>query len=213
MNTALDNYCERLNSGFWAEPINALTNLAFLLAAYLLYRQLRVEPDRSALALTALIGAIGVGSFLFHTFATRWAALADVVPITLLMVAAVALGLQRRFGLSRQAGALGAVAFLLSGLIVGFTPLATLLPGGSVAYLPALLTLGLFGALLGRRRDPFARFFLLATLVFAVSLSLRTLDMPLCGAIPIGTHFIWHMLNAVTLYLVVRGLMRTSTTR
>ena len=26
-------YCERLGSGLWAEPINALSNISFLLAA------------------------------------------------------------------------------------------------------------------------------------------------------------------------------------
>jgi len=208
MNATIDIYCERLDASFWAEPINALTNLAFLLAAYLLYRQLYGQTDRAALLLTALIAAIGIGSFLFHTFATRWAALADVLPITLFMVSAVVIGLQRCFGLPMQLSAFGAVAFLLSGLVIGFSPLPSLLPGGSASYLPALLTLGLFGALLARRGDPFARFFVLAALVFAVSLTLRTLDMPLCGAIPFGTHLFWRLLNAVTLYLVVRGLMR-----
>lgn len=31
--------------------------------------------------LIALAGSIGIGSFLFHTIATRWAELADTVPI------------------------------------------------------------------------------------------------------------------------------------
>ena len=31
----IDAYCERLGPGFWAEPLNAWTNLAFLLAALL----------------------------------------------------------------------------------------------------------------------------------------------------------------------------------
>ena len=29
----IDAYCERLDAGFWAEPLNAATNLAFILAA------------------------------------------------------------------------------------------------------------------------------------------------------------------------------------
>jgi len=29
----IDLYCERLGPGLWAEPLNALTNLAFLLTA------------------------------------------------------------------------------------------------------------------------------------------------------------------------------------
>ena len=38
--------------------------------------------------------------------------------------------------------------------------------------------------------------------VFAVSLTARTLDRPLCTDIPIGTHFVWHILNAVVLFTV-----------
>ena len=41
-----------------------------------------------------------------------------------------------------------------------------------------------------------------------VSLTLRTLDEPLCGAWPIGTHFLWHLLNAVTLWLVSAAIIR-----
>jgi hypothetical protein len=29
----IDAYCERLGPGLWAEPLNALTNLAFIVAA------------------------------------------------------------------------------------------------------------------------------------------------------------------------------------
>ena len=34
----IDLYCERLSPGIWAEPINALTNLAFLVAAFAAWR-------------------------------------------------------------------------------------------------------------------------------------------------------------------------------
>jgi hypothetical protein len=41
-----------------------------------------------------------------------------------------------------------------------------------------------------------------AFVVFAVSLTARTVDRPLCTDIPIGTHFVWHILNAVVLLVV-----------
>ena len=34
----IDLYCERFGPGIWAEPINALTNLAFLVAAFAAWR-------------------------------------------------------------------------------------------------------------------------------------------------------------------------------
>ena len=31
---AVDGYCERVDAAFWSEPINAVTNAAFLIAAH-----------------------------------------------------------------------------------------------------------------------------------------------------------------------------------
>jgi hypothetical protein len=85
-------YCERLDGSFWAEPANALTNLAFLVAAVLAAVQVRRGLGRAPLdlaVLSGLLAVISVGSFLFHTLATGWAGLADTVPIGLFMLAYV----------------------------------------------------------------------------------------------------------------------------
>ncbi|MEM6711943.1 MAG: ceramidase domain-containing protein [Pseudomonadota bacterium] len=208
MNEAIDIYCERMSDAFWAEPVNAITNGAFLIAAVILALQLRDRKDRLAWVLTGLVFLIGIGSFLFHTFATGWAAAADVIPIMLFMLTAVGVCLHRRFQLPGQAVGLGVAIFVFFNILVGWSRLGLIIPNGSSSYVPALLTLLLFALVLWRRGDLFAPFFGLATLVFAVSLTLRTIDLPVCDAVPIGTHFLWHVLNAVTLYLVTRGLMR-----
>lgn len=44
--------------------------------------------------------------------------------------------------------------------------------------------------------------------MFAVPLALRTADLPLCAAAPVGTHFLWHVLNAVVLFLVGYAVLR-----
>ena len=86
---AIDNYCERTDASLWAEPLNAFSNLAFIaafVAGLWCYRRYRQETGRQRwefILLLALLCGIGVGSFLFHTFATRWALVADVGPITL----------------------------------------------------------------------------------------------------------------------------------
>src|SRR4028119_1789482 len=77
----IDAYCERLGPGLWAEPVNALTNAAFLVAAVLMWRRWPGEP--LARALSAVLFLIGLGSFWFHTLATPWAAAADTLPILL----------------------------------------------------------------------------------------------------------------------------------
>ena len=44
----------------------------------------------------------------------------------------------------------------------------------------------------------------LAGLVFALSLTLRSLDGALCQQVPLGLHWAWHLLNATVLYLLLR---------
>ena len=88
----LFRYCERgAEAAFWAEPLNALSNAAFLLAAIAAGRELARWPTGGRRTFEALlvllVAVIGIGSFLFHTLATRWAMYADVIPIGLFMLA------------------------------------------------------------------------------------------------------------------------------
>jgi hypothetical protein len=50
-----------------------------------------------------------------------------------------------------------------------------------------------------------ARFLWLAVIVFPISLLSRQLDMPLCDFIG-GSHWLWHLLNGITLFLSSYGL-------
>jgi hypothetical protein len=84
---------------------------------------------------------------------------------------------------------------------------------GSLGYVPAALALvGVGGALLASRRPQASRragrTLLAAAGVFALSLAFRTLDGPACAALPLGTHFLWHALNAVVLFLLLRAAIR-----
>jgi hypothetical protein len=210
----VDGYCERLSAGFWAEPANALTNLAFLLAAGFAAAGLRRVPGRAPfdlIMLVALLTAIGLGSFLFHTLATGWAALADTLPIALFMFGYLVVFV-RRFGALRwRLACLAAPAFVLFVVAVGAASRALSLPVPGL-YLPALLGLALLTGWLAISRDPvrraYRRPFAVATALFAVSLSLRQLDTPLCHAWPLGTHFGWHLCNAAVLYLLLRTATR-----
>jgi hypothetical protein len=194
----IDAYCERTDATFWAEPVNALTNGAFLIAAVVLALAARRRGgDLPVLLLAGLIAVIGVGSFLFHTVATRWAALADVIPIAIFIHAYFFLALTRILRLTIPVAAALTLAFLAASY-----PLAGLLApllGGSSGYAPALLALvGVGLAALPRDRAA-ARGLLAGAALFAVSLAARMADEPLCAAWPLGTHGLWHGLNAVLL--------------
>lgn len=211
-STPIDAYCERVDPTFWAEPLNAVTNAAFILAAFWVWRATtRSERfDAGVGLLVGLIGLIGIGSFLFHTIATRWAALADVIPIALFIVTFFTLTLRRGFGLGWPWAVVGGIAYVpLSGAFgAGLGMLLGGLIGSSTGYLPALIALLVCGALLFRGGHPAGRDLLLGAGLFTLSLTARSLDQPLCDSIPIGTHFIWHTLNGLLLGFLTDAMSR-----
>ena len=74
---------------------------------------------------------------------------------------------------------------------------------GSSGYLPALAALIGLGWLL--RGHGAGKAMLVAAGLFVVSLMFRIIDLDVCARFPIGTHFLWHVLNAAVLYIVLRG--------
>ena len=219
------DYCERgQNPAFWAEPLNAISNAAFIIAALLaLMSWQRYRHDlagvprqsRSELALVALVAVIGAGSFLFHTYATRWAKLADVIPISVFMVVYLGYALRRFVGLGWVLTLAGLAAFFASiQFAESFDCGGRACFNGSVGYLPALAALALIGGWLSIAGHPAARWVLGSAAIFAVSLTLRTLDRSICphtalfAGRMLGTHFIWHMCNATLLYLLLMAAIR-----
>lgn len=222
-------YCERGTSdALLAEPINALSNLAFLFAALiglqlLLWRP-REERSGDHYLLIFLVFVIGLGSLAFHLFATQGTELLDVVPIGLFIL--VYLG----FALNRFLGVPVGLTVLL---VIGFTAIMAMtgqvqcwdggvgIPGpevqgakpclnGSIFYLPALGALIVVGLLAEERRHRGAPYLLWAAAILTISITLRSLDFALCDRIVIdgrkvGTHFAWHILNALALFLLLRA--------
>jgi len=206
---AVDLYCERTDPSFWSEPLNALSNVAFLLAAGLVLRvagRAAAGPAWDTVALAALIALMAVGSFLFHTFATVWAEWLDVLSILAFIYVFLARFLARVAGLRARGIAVGlAVYWLASKALTAPFPPASF--NGSYSYLPPLLVLAGLAWFARRRADAGAARLALATVVFAISLALRTVDLAWCEAWPSGTHFVWHCLNALVLYLAATALL------
>jgi hypothetical protein len=207
----IDQYCERVGPQFWAEPINALTNASFLIAAALLWRRYkRTFPGPGARqweleVLIALIATVGVGSFLFHTVATRWAMTADVVPIMLALVWALGVFLRRRMRYGMRGTLAGYGLFFAATAALAQVPAE--LVNGSQAYFGTAAALFAMGAVRRRSEDPNAWRYLAAGGVFVLSLVCRAVDMRVCDGMPLGTHFLWHTLNGVAFYMCVSALI------
>ena len=221
-------YCERgFDPGFWAEPVNALSNAAFLIVALLAaMRMMRPLPPgaatRNRLAsrlihpLIALVALMGVGSFLFHVMATRWAQLADVLPIGAFILLYLIFALRCMARLSVSKVLLGAAILVTAfGVSMAFCPSAVSGPPGgpaclndSLGYAPALGALLAVAVLLRHRSHPAAGRLLVAAAVLLLSVVMRTIDLDACGAFslegrPLGSHFLWHLLNALVLHLLL----------
>ncbi len=70
--------------------------------------------------------------------------------------------------------------------------------------MPALFVLIAIGAALYRRQRAAGKAMFGAVGIFLLSLTARTLDAPICSSFSLGTHFLWHIFNAILLYVVVR---------
>jgi len=208
----IDIYCERVDPSFWAEPLNAVSNAAFLIAAAAIFLRWRREApdDRPALFLILVLTAIGIGSFLFHTFANRWSVLTDVIPISVFIYVYFFFALRRFFGVGWPVALVATVVFLIASFAVESTLPRDFL-NGSGGYLPAVLAILIIGAVMLGRRPEIGRSVLLAGGILVVSVTARSIDMAVCEALPIGTHYFWHILNAVTLYVMLGVLMRSRT--
>ena len=165
----IDLYCERTDPAFWSEPVNAVSNVAFLIAAAAAFVRWRRgdRGDWPALALIGVVTAVGIGSFTFHTVATRGAVLADVIPIAVFIYGYLLLALRRFLGL--QCIAAGGIVVAYAAAAQGISALAPpRFLNGSVGYLPALAALIVVAAV--AKEKAVRRGLALAALLFAISL-------------------------------------------
>jgi hypothetical protein len=232
---AIFDYCERgLDPAFWAEPLNAVTNAGFIFAALAGTAMLAKRPGREISAwhifFVSNLIAIGIGSFLFHTVPNTLTVKADTGPIGIFMLSYLVFAMRRFAGASRL-GTAGAVAAFIGAMAmafrlrcwdgrVGFSldipeGARAVCANGSLGYGPALAAMLIIGSWLIRVRHPAGRLVLAAGAVFFLSLTLRSLDRSLCAdwIVPghrMGTHFIWHLLNSLTLFLLLAAAIRHS---
>lgn len=202
----VDGYCERLQPGYWAEPLNALTNLAFFIAAALMWR--RVKGLLLAQVLVGVLAVIGIGSFLFHTHANRLTGLLDVAPILGFILLYVFAASRDFLGLAPWQAGLTVLAFMPYAAIT--VPLWGRVPGlgSSSAYAPVPVLILAYALLLRRSAPETARGLALGAAVLVLSLTFRTLDGPMCAANPLGLHYIWHVLNALMLAMMIEVYRR-----
>ena len=208
LTQAIDSYCERTGPEYWSEPVNAVTNAAFVIAALIMWRRTGDEALTISRALIVILALIGIGSYLFHTHGQVWAAIADTTPIAMYVLAYIYAANRHFWGLS---------LWPALGLTLGFfpfvavtVPLFQMVPGmgSSAGYGPVPLLIFIYAILMRNRLPEVARGLAIGASILCLSLFFRSLDLPICGQLPLGTHFLWHILNAIMLGWMIEVLHR-----
>jgi hypothetical protein len=204
----IDAYCERIDPGLFAEPLNALSNVAFFMAALWGAKAARhARADWPVWVLVILVGLIGAGSLAFHMFANRLSVFADILPITVFIYFYLGFVLRRLLQMSWPAIAASLLAlFAVTALLERTTP-----PGffnGSGPYLPPLAASLVVSLALRFKGHPASNHILAASIVLFVSIFFRTADLLICPLLPFGTHFLWHLLNGLVLALYLEAAVR-----
>ena len=207
----IDIYCERTGPEFWSEPVNAITNLSFLMAflvALPLFRRhwpiLSAANRTVSVLLLALLLAICLGSSAFHTMATKAAMMADVIPITLFQLVFLSAYMRLGMGWPTLKVSFAMVAFFALGAVSSALPLPL---NGSQSYLAPLVLLTVLAVFHKQQSVSCSNALWLAVGCFCVSLTLRTLDESVCPVWPLGLHFMWHVINGVVLYLCLKAYL------
>ena len=196
----VDIYCERTDFTFFSEPLNLISNLAFIVAGWLILKNVgNSAQKKDARILGVLCLVVGVGSALFHSYATVWSQIADVLPIGVLVLFYLYSFSLKILGLSyKGVGALFVLLFGSSYLFVDIIDKEAM--NGSQSYLGVLFCMLILGRLDKMLNN--SKVVAKAALVFAVSLAFRSADMDICNSFSLGTHYLWHMLNGYMLYLL-----------
>lgn len=203
----VDGYCERIAPGFWGEPLNAVTNLAFMAAAIWVWP--KVKGDDGARLLTVVLFGIGVASGLFHTLANRWSGAADSLSILVFILIYVYLAGRRVVGMSKTWAGLSILLFFPYAIAASYGLGAVLGPlNGSVPYAAVALLIVIYAVIAWPKWPETARGLSIGAAILCLSITARSADAALCTQWPHGTHFLWHMLNAVMLAWMIRVIHR-----
>ncbi len=195
----VDLYCERVEAGLLGEPFNLFTNLLFIVIGIWQWRRSRRSAEQ---ALGALSIIVGIGSAIFHSFATAWAQLCDIIPIGVLIFFYFYYYQVRILSWRWWQAWIGLLSVIaISGLFLVFLRLP--LFNGSEAYFGVLFGLGFLSF---KERNEVRGWLFRAFLLFGTSITARIVDAPLCNTNKVCTHFMWHIGCAAAITCAFKAL-------
>ena len=196
-------YCERNSIETFAEPLNAISNVAFVLCGIIFF--LRKGMIKNPLPYSVIL--IGLSSFLFHYIPISFFSTLDVFSILLFVVLYNTLLTKKILNYSYFKSALSSFILILLSFLLGILFSKTIISTSSF-YL-GLLSYMIYIAFLLKKVSNI-KYFLIAIILFSISLIFRSVDIYLCDFISFGTHFVWHILNSLVIYFLILFLFLTN---
>jgi len=202
-------YCEGGNFlEFLAEPLNATSNVAFILVGFGIYKLLikhRIQKVEYRVVLI-LIFLIGFGSFFWHTTRNSFTLLLDAIPSALSFTLITYIFLSKLIKNK-------AFAFLIAGLLLPSRFfISSIAPTDTISSLIRnSVNATVFLVIIAWSFKKYGRIAFEGLVVLSVYLTaiiMRGIDLQVCQTFPLGTHFLWHIMNALAVYLAVKFLIK-----
>ena len=195
-------YCERNSEFFFGEPINAITNFSYIIVG--LISLTKTLKDKLCQFLSIELILIGICSFILHTYANILSAILDSISI-LIFGFTYLYGANIRFlKLSSLLSILGVIAFIPFSFFVILTIQFFFgsMNGSAFYFSYIFLFLG-YSSYLRKINFFVSKNLFICFMILSISVFFRTIDQDLCFFVPVGTHFIWHILNTSVLGLSI----------
>lgn len=189
--------------------LNQFSNIAFIIGAiytWHTWKQLDSD-DYFSLLLIILVALIGLGSFIFHTFPSDKTIWVDLIPIQIFGLSYFAYIGTKYFKASNFKIFLALVAFFFARQYwIVYMPRGAL--GGGIIHIPTLFLLLTCSLLLLSKYKKFSAMLLTAGIIYILALIIRAFDKQITMEFPIGAHWIWHILTALTASILILATVR-----
>ncbi len=198
--TRFPQYCESLEQFWLHEPLNVITNFAFFVGAYVLYKLIKKKGYDMHLGwfLIFFMIILGVGSLAWHAYHTIPTLLADIIPIYIFIIFTFYFLLQSLTQNHKLTIVISTLTLFGYYIIFSFFPILSIFQG-SLKYVFALLIfLFVNGLIVKKFGKEFS--FILPLSILIGAIVFRIVDLYVCQIVPIGTHFIWHIAVALAVY-------------
>ena len=200
IDTQIFAYCERNSTHVWAEPINTFSNLFFIVFGFLWFLKGNKTKDNDTIVLSISLISIGVFSFLYHLYANFIFGFLDVISIIIFSLFYFLFFNRNFFYLNKIKYFLLSFFFFI--YLIIFVYLISFIEfeiNGSEYYFSLIFLLIVYYLLICIKQKKLNVVMLLSIIILLFSLFLRSIDKEICDTFYIGTHFIWHFLNAISL--------------